>query len=83
VNKDTWSILKDGFMFFGGMTGIGYQTYTGEVHELLLIVFTAMVGVPGASALLWLRGNGTTESLPSSSAQQGLSSDSPNSSTPA
>lgn len=82
MSKDTWAIVKDAMMFFGGMLGLAYQTLTGDVKELLLLVFTVMIGVPGASALLWLRNNGITESLPSSSVPPDSPSDLPNSSKP-
>jgi hypothetical protein len=40
-------IVKDLVLFFGGLAGITYQTITGNVNLPLLIIFTAMAGVPG------------------------------------
>lgn len=60
------AVVKDAVLFVGGLTGIAYQQITGNVHELLLLVFTAMVGLPGLSALLSMKHDGSTSTESSS-----------------
>jgi len=74
-------IVKDVLLFTGGLAGIAYQQFTGKVDALLLLVFTAMIGLPGAAAL-WALRNTATQSSPSqpSEPQQGSSHSSPRSS---
>lgn len=76
-------IIKDILLFGTGLAGIIYQQVTGQVHAMLLAVFTIMVGLPGVSALWALKSNSTstTGSSSSSSQSQPPSSDSHNSST--
>lgn len=75
------TIAKDFILFLGGLAGIAYQQITGNVNPLLLLVFTAMTGVPGVTHVIAiLRGSATVSqsSLPpsSSSAQEQQSSSS-------
>lgn len=74
-------IVKDVLLFGTGLAGIVYQQVTGEVHPLLLAVFTIMVGLPGALALWTLRGNSFTASQSSESQSQPSPPDSRNSSS--
>lgn len=48
------AIAKDLILFFGGLAGIGYQQISGDVNTLLLVIFTAMTGVPGLTNLISL-----------------------------
>lgn len=43
-----------------GLGGIIYQQITGLVNVELLLVYLALLGVPGALGLLQLRGNGSS-----------------------
>jgi hypothetical protein len=55
-------------LFFFGLSGISYQTLTGEVNVPLLLVFAASTGAPALinSVAMLLRGGGIGSS-PSSS----------------
>lgn len=55
-------IAKDLILFFGGLAGIGYQQVTGDVNTVLLVIFTAMTGVPGLTNLISLLRGSVTES---------------------
>jgi len=81
--QHTWVVVKDVILFSVGLTGIVYQQITGEVQEALLLVFTVMVGLPGALAVSALRTTSSIVSSSRSSQSQEQSSDSPKSSTPA
>jgi hypothetical protein len=63
------AVVKDLILFFGGLTGIAYQQITGNVNVVLLMIFTAMTGVPGLMNIISLVRNSPTES-PSSQHQQ-------------
>lgn len=56
------AVFKDLTLFLGGLTGIGYQQITGDVNTVLLIIFTAMTGVPGLTNLISLFRGLPTES---------------------
>lgn len=62
-------MLKDLILFLGGLAGIGYQQLTGNVNTVLLIIFTAMTGVPGLTNIISLL---RASSINSSSSQQAL-----------
>lgn len=62
------AIAKDLILFFGGLTGIAYQQITGNVNIVLLMIFTAMTGVPGLLNIISLVRSLPTE-LPSVSRQ--------------
>lgn len=83
IKQQTWVVAKDVILFSVGLTGIVYQQITGEVQEALLLVFTVMVGLPGALAVNALRLSSTIVSSSRSSPSQEQSSESPKSSTPA
>lgn len=74
-------IAKDILLFGTGLSGIIYQQVTGEVHAMLLAVFTIMVGLPGVAALWSLRGGATTSSSLSESHSSPQSPESRSSST--
>lgn len=63
------AILKDLALFTGGLSGIAYQQITQDVNIFLLLVFTAMTGVPGLTNILSLLRNSPSV-LDSSSPQQ-------------
>lgn len=74
------ALAKDLVLFFGGLSGIGYQQVTGQVNVVLLVIFTAMTGVPGLTSLInmW-RGSGIElpsqrEASPDSSSESDNSS---------
>lgn len=48
------AIVKDLVLFFGGLAGIAYQQLTGNVNMVLLLIFTAMTGVPGLTNIISL-----------------------------
>lgn len=48
------AIVKDLVLFFGGLAGIAYQQITNNVNIVLLIIFTAMTGVPGLTQIISL-----------------------------
>lgn len=73
-------IVKDVVLFATGLSGIVYQQLTGRVDEALLLVFTVMVGLPGAIALWTLKSSSSTASSSSSSPPSPQRSDSPSSS---
>lgn len=56
----TWSALRDVILFFFGLSGISYQTLTGEVSVPLLLVFAASTGAPALinSIGMLMRGGG-------------------------
>lgn len=60
LSERTYSRIKDMVLFLAGTLGIGYQTVTGKVDPLLLVVFTAMAGVPGFTHSIALIRNGVT-----------------------
>lgn len=60
------AIAKDLILFFGGLCGIAYQQITNNVNIVLLVIFTAMTGVPGLTNIISLVKNSPIV-LPSSS----------------
>ena len=48
------AIVKDLILFFGGLAGIAYQQITDNVNIMLLLIFTAMTGVPGLTQIISL-----------------------------
>jgi hypothetical protein len=59
------SRVKTWVLLLAGLAGIGYQQYTGETDWILLLIFSAMTGVPGITEVINLLRNSTT-ALPSS-----------------
>ena len=80
-NKKEDSQVKSWILLLAGLAGIGYQQYTGETDIVLLLIFTAMTGVPGLTQLISLIKNSPIVLQSSSSQQDHLGSDSGNSST--
>lgn len=71
---------KDIVLFLGGLTGIAFQQITGNVHPLLLLVFSLMAGIPGLTHLIMIvRAGITTEPSSSSFRDTQQSQDSQNS----
>lgn len=56
-------VIKDTSLWLGGMLGLGYQTVTGDVNEVLTAAFMAMLGLPGISGIVSILRN-TTSSPP-------------------
>jgi hypothetical protein len=72
MNSKKEEKLKSWLLLFVGLAGIGYQQYTNETNWILLLIFTAMTGVPGLATLISLIKNSSTV-LPSSLPQLGAS----------
>lgn len=72
------TIARDlGFLIFG-FGGVVFQQLTGRVNVYLLMVYTAMLGLPGGLALLQLaRGRPETPPTPSPSLESQRSSSPP------
>jgi hypothetical protein len=47
--------LKSWILLLAGLAGIGYQQWTGEVHWVLLLIFTTMTGIPLTGIVSLLR----------------------------
>lgn len=47
-------VSRDTVLFVAGLSGIGYQQYTGSVSIPLLVLYGVMLGLPGVQALLGL-----------------------------
>lgn len=59
----TWMpVLRDLVMFVAGLAGVIHEELSGQTSIPLLVVYTAMLGIPGALGALWLS---RTESGPS------------------
>lgn len=59
MTLERWLVLaRDTSMWVGGLVGIGYQQATGQVSGELLLVYLAMLGVPGVLGLVTLRPGG-------------------------
>jgi hypothetical protein len=79
-----FKVCRDFGLLFLGIGGIIHQEWTGRPLPALLAVYTTLLGIPGAAALLALLkrpATGTTTSLPAS-APPASSQASPPSSTP-
>jgi hypothetical protein len=48
------ALVKEWLLLLAGLAGITYQLITGEINLALLLVFTAMTGVPGLAHVLSL-----------------------------
>ncbi len=60
MNSKKEEKLKSWILLIAGMAGIGYQQYTGETDWVLLLIFTAMTGVPGITTLIAIIKNSPT-----------------------
>lgn len=60
MNTNREEKLKSWLLLIAGMAGIGYQQYTGKTDWVLLLIFTAMTGVPGVTSVITLLKNSTT-----------------------
>jgi hypothetical protein len=60
MNSNREEKLKSWLLLIAGMIGIGYQQYTGKTDWVLLLIFTAMTGVPGVTTLISLIKNSPT-----------------------
>jgi uncharacterized membrane protein YeaQ/YmgE (transglycosylase-associated protein family) len=64
----TWvPVCRDALMFVAGLAGVIHEELTGQASIPLLVVYTTMLGIPGALGALWLS---RTESAPSVSPSQ-------------
>lgn len=72
------TVVRDVMSLVVGFGGIIFQQATGQVNVALLMVYTAMLGLPGAIGLFQLaRGSSTTPPTPTSSSSPPASSSSP------
>jgi hypothetical protein len=63
-------VIRDSILLAGGMLGIGYQQVTGNVNQIFLAIYFAMLGLPGLTSgqfLLKMFGEQPPSSSPSSS----------------
>lgn len=61
----TWvPVFRDLVMFVAGLAGVIHEELSGHTSIPLLVVYTSMLGIPGALGALWLS---RTESGPSPS----------------
>lgn len=76
---DVVTVARDILCIVIGLAGIAHQELVGPVKTELLLVYTTMLGVPGAVGLWQLRGNrsggtdttGSSQSAPVRQSQQG------------
>jgi hypothetical protein len=73
------AMVKEWLLLIAGLAGIGYQLITDNVNIVLLIVFTAMAGVPGLANLISLFRNSSTVLQSVSSPQESAELESGNS----
>jgi hypothetical protein len=75
VKKEQDTQLKSWILLFAGLAGIAYQQWTGQINIVLLLIFTAMSGVPGLAHIISLIKNSpivlqSSSSQPESSEQE-------------
>lgn len=46
-----WIMTRDVVLFSGGLVGTAWQAYTDRIHPELLLLFAAMMGLPGVLSL--------------------------------
>jgi hypothetical protein len=68
--------VRSWVLLLAGLAGIGYQQWTGESNIILLLIFTAMTGVPGLNEIISLIRNSPIVLQSSASRQQLLDQDS-------
>lgn len=54
MNKERDDSLRSWVLLLAGLTGMAYQQWTGNINELLLLIFTSMTGMPGLAHLISL-----------------------------
>jgi hypothetical protein len=65
MNAEKEARVKSWVLMAGGMAGIGYQQYIGKTDLVLLLIFIALIGVPGYTEILSiLRGSQSSLSQP-------------------
>lgn len=72
--QEAVTVVRDVGCLLVGLAGIVHQEATGSVRPELLLVYTTLLGVPGALGLLSLRGRSSTSESPSQSPQSRSSS---------
>lgn len=66
-NGPIWlTVFRDLVLLAGGLSGIIHEEFTGTANIPLLCIYTAMMGIPGAAATLWLGQRDTASRLPPS-----------------
>lgn len=58
------TVLRDLLLLAIGSFGILHEELTGQASIPLLVVYTTLMGVPGAAATLWLGRTGSPSSSP-------------------
>ncbi len=79
MNAEKEARIKSWILMIAGMAGVGYQQYTGETDWVLLLIFIAMIGIPGYTEIISILKSSPTvsqslPSLPSVSEQESQSS---------
>lgn len=54
MNTSSEEKLKSWILLAAGLFGIGYQQWSGKTDWVLLLIFTAMTGVPGLTKIISL-----------------------------
>lgn len=58
----TWfPVIRDLAMFAGGLAGVAYEELSGRTSVPLLLIYTTMLGIPGALGALWMARNGESD----------------------
>ncbi len=67
MNAEKEARIKSWILMIAGMAGVGYQQYTGETDWVLLLIFIAMIGIPGYTEIISILKSSPTasQSLPS------------------
>lgn len=74
MKKERDAQLRSWILLLAGLAGIAYQQWTGEINIILLLIFTAMSGVPGLAQIISLIKNSPivlqSSSSPADSSEQ-------------
>ncbi len=62
--KSIWTVGRDLQLLGVGTFGVLHEELSGHTSIPLLVVYTTMLGIPGAAATLWLGRTGSASSPP-------------------
>lgn len=54
MKKEQDTQLRSWVLLVAGLIGIAYQQWTGDINIVLLLIFSAMTGVPGLAHIISL-----------------------------